>query len=216
MKTKHIIIGLIIVLLVLFFVQKKEHAGSTPPLSNEAIQNIAKVYADTTGTASFNNIQTKDTATVNGMATFKSVSNFKGGKAGGGGETHFPFWNGENFIRGDTNIDGKITINGETNINGAANFKGGKTDFNGGTHFPYSNGENYIRGPTNMDGATIINGATTINGDANFNKDIKHKGQSLVNCNWNGERGVMGDEGCEDDIFINCQNNKVVNFRFAC
>ena len=43
MKTKHIIIGLIILLVVLFFIQKKEHAGSTATptsLSNEAIQNI--------------------------------------------------------------------------------------------------------------------------------------------------------------------------------
>lgn len=58
MKTKHIIIGLVVLLIVLFFVQNKEHAGSvsTQNLSNEAIQNIAKVYADTNQTASFNNI----------------------------------------------------------------------------------------------------------------------------------------------------------------
>ncbi len=64
MKIKHIIIALVIVLLILFFTQKKEHAGSTPSpsspsaplLSNEAIQNIAKVYADTSNTATFNNI----------------------------------------------------------------------------------------------------------------------------------------------------------------
>ncbi len=62
MKTKYIIIGLVIILLVLFFTQKKEHAGSTTPsapqLSSEAIQNIAKVYADTNNTATFNNINT--------------------------------------------------------------------------------------------------------------------------------------------------------------
>ncbi len=64
MKTKHIIIALIILIGILFFTQKKEHAGSTPPssspsaplLSNEAVQNIAKVYADTSNTATFNNI----------------------------------------------------------------------------------------------------------------------------------------------------------------
>jgi microcystin-dependent protein len=58
MKSKHIIIGLVVILIVLFFVQNKEHAGSvsTQTLSNEAIQNIAKVYADTTTTASFNNL----------------------------------------------------------------------------------------------------------------------------------------------------------------
>ena len=60
MKTKYIIIGLAILLVILFFVQNKEHAGSTTSktqnLSNEAIQNIAKIYADTIQTASFNNL----------------------------------------------------------------------------------------------------------------------------------------------------------------
>ena len=66
MKTKHIIIGLVIILIVLFLMQKKEHAGSVPVttvLSNEAIQNLAKVYADTNTTATFNNI--KATGNIN-------------------------------------------------------------------------------------------------------------------------------------------------------
>jgi microcystin-dependent protein len=57
METKHIIIGLLILLVVLFLMQNKEHAGSTQPLSNEAVQNIAKVYADTSNTATFNNVR---------------------------------------------------------------------------------------------------------------------------------------------------------------
>ena len=62
METKHIIIGLVVILIVLLVVQQKEHASSTPPttsltLSNEAIQNISKVYADTNNTATFNNIR---------------------------------------------------------------------------------------------------------------------------------------------------------------
>ena len=71
MKTKYIIIGLIIVLVVLFFVQKKEHAGSTvsPKLSNEAIQNIATVYANTDGTATFNNTRNTGNATFDGEVT---------------------------------------------------------------------------------------------------------------------------------------------------
>jgi microcystin-dependent protein len=62
MKSKHIIFGLIIFVLLFFFIQNKEHAGSAPPattapnLSNEAIQNIAKVYADTNNTVTFNNV----------------------------------------------------------------------------------------------------------------------------------------------------------------
>jgi hypothetical protein len=65
MKNKYIIGGLIIILFVLFLLNKKEHAGSTPPttpnLSNEAIQNIAKVYADTNNTATFNNLNVTGT-----------------------------------------------------------------------------------------------------------------------------------------------------------
>ena len=71
MKTKYIIIGLIILVGILFFIQNKENAGSVPPpstpsapsipnLSNEAIQNIAKIYADTNNEAVFNNIKVTD------------------------------------------------------------------------------------------------------------------------------------------------------------
>ena len=68
MKTKHIIIGLVVILFVIFFMQNKEHAGSTgstPNLSSEAVQNIAKVYADSAQTASFNNIRVSGNTTVN-------------------------------------------------------------------------------------------------------------------------------------------------------
>ena len=80
MKTKHIIVSLIIVLVILFFVQKKEHAGSTPPptqnLSNEAIQNIAKIYADTNNEVIFNNVKTtgKITGNFTGNVTGNLVS----------------------------------------------------------------------------------------------------------------------------------------------
>jgi hypothetical protein len=81
MKSKHIIIGLVILLFVVFFTQKKEHAGSTTQtLSNEAIQNIAKVYADTNSIAAFNNIKVtgkilgKLTGDVSGNISGKLVS----------------------------------------------------------------------------------------------------------------------------------------------
>ena len=68
MKTKHIIIGLLILLVVLFLMQNKEHAGSTASvkLSNEAIQNIATVYADTNNTATFNNIKATSDLNITG------------------------------------------------------------------------------------------------------------------------------------------------------
>ena len=84
MKTKYIIVGLIIVLLILFFFQKKEHAGSTPStspqLSNEAIQNIAKIYSDSSNTATFNNITT--TGTIRGNLTGNVTGNVTGDVTG--------------------------------------------------------------------------------------------------------------------------------------
>jgi hypothetical protein len=95
--------------------QKKEHtSGSvpvTPTLSNEAIQNIAKVYADTNNTATFNNIRTTGEATINGSVTFNQNTNFKGGANPNNWQTHLPHTNGENYIRGPTNIDGYVKMN---------------------------------------------------------------------------------------------------------
>lgn len=39
---------------------------------------------------------------------------------------------------------------------------------------------------------------------------------NIAKCNWNGERPIYGGQGCEDDVWINCQNGKVINFRFSC
>ena len=44
----------------------------------------------------------------------------KGGAAGGGGGTHFPYDNGVNYIRGHTQHDGNFNINGTLNA-GAIN-----------------------------------------------------------------------------------------------
>ncbi len=87
MKTKYIIIGLIIILVVLYFIQNKEHAGSTPGtpnLSSEAVQNIAKIYADTNNTAVFNNITSLGTITgnVKGNVTGNVAGNVTGNVQG--------------------------------------------------------------------------------------------------------------------------------------
>ena len=78
MKTKHIIIGLLILLVVLFLMQKKEHAGSTASvkLSNEAIQNIATIYADTNNTATFNNIKANSDLNITGNLNVGRSVNF--------------------------------------------------------------------------------------------------------------------------------------------
>lgn len=108
MKTKHIIIGLVVILIVLFLVQQKEHAGSTPPttipnLSNEAIQNISKVYADTSNTATFNNINT--TGTIRGNITGNVTGNVAGNVTGDNG-------NLKNITSTDTATFNNVNING--------------------------------------------------------------------------------------------------------
>lgn len=64
MESSHkFIIGLLIILIFLILYKKQENAGSTDmssgslAYSTEAVQNISKVYADTSGTATFNNVQ---------------------------------------------------------------------------------------------------------------------------------------------------------------
>jgi microcystin-dependent protein len=57
-----IIIVIIIIIFILFFLWKnKEHLTTS---SNEAILNIAKVYGDATGTATFNNVNVTGTSSL--------------------------------------------------------------------------------------------------------------------------------------------------------
>lgn len=66
-----IIIGLLIILIILILYKRQENAGNTAitagglnNFSAEALANIAKVYADTTQTAAFNNINVTSTANI--------------------------------------------------------------------------------------------------------------------------------------------------------
>ncbi len=73
MKQKYIIIIIIIIVIVLFFYNKSEHLDTTS-ISNEAIQNIASVYADSKQTATFNNIKSIGGGTFNNIKTTEIVS----------------------------------------------------------------------------------------------------------------------------------------------
>ena len=81
-----IIILLVLLVGVYLYNNKKEHAGnvSSSTLSNQAIQNIASVYADTTGTATFNNIRTtgKFLGDVSGNLTGNVTGNVIGDVSG--------------------------------------------------------------------------------------------------------------------------------------
>ncbi len=47
MRSKYIIFGLIIFVVLFFFIENMEQTRSTSQLSNKEIQNIEKVYPDT-------------------------------------------------------------------------------------------------------------------------------------------------------------------------
>ncbi len=67
MKTKHIVIIVIIIIILLLLSQKSKEnldTTSTPTLSNEAIQSIANVYANTTGTVNVNNLNVTGTSNL--------------------------------------------------------------------------------------------------------------------------------------------------------
>ena len=155
MKTKHIIIGLIILVGILFFTQKKEHAGSPPPstpstpsipnLSNEAIQNIAKIYADTNNEAVFNNIKATDNINVAGNTNLKTLSVSDNSTV-----------NNLN-VTGNSVITGNLDVSGKTIFKNQVNFKGAGIDMQ--THFPHTDGKNYIRGTTQVDGNLNITDA---------------------------------------------------------
>jgi len=81
MNRTHIIIGLLICLVIIYFLnnEKRENLDN-PSLSNEAIQNIASVYANTAGEAIFNKI--RSTGGITGDVTGNVTGNLKGDVTG--------------------------------------------------------------------------------------------------------------------------------------
>lgn len=86
MNRNYIIIGLLVIVMCVLYLMRNisEHAGSisgTTSNSNEAVQNIAKVYSDTKNTVDFNNINVTNTLTstnsnlTNLMSTNSNLTN---------------------------------------------------------------------------------------------------------------------------------------------
>jgi outer membrane lipoprotein SlyB len=85
MKTKHIVIIVIIVLLCYILIKnRKEGLDSTPTLSNEAIQSISSVYSNTAGVSSFNNLRAtgKITGKLTGDVSGNLIGNVTGNVTG--------------------------------------------------------------------------------------------------------------------------------------
>jgi hypothetical protein len=145
------IIALIVILIAILYLYKQQENLDASGLSNEALQNIASVYGNKDGTLTFNNVTNTRNLEVGGTAHFK-------GKNTG---TWFPYSDGKNYIRGQTQIDGEVFANQKVEFNNTAHFKGD-------TWFPYSDGKNYIRGSTQFDNGLVeINNNLKVNGNIN-------------------------------------------------
>jgi outer membrane lipoprotein SlyB len=81
-KTVFILLILILIVIIITFTQQERATSTadTNSYSSEAIANIAKVYADTSGTAMFNNI--KVTGNVTGNVNGDLSGNVKGNVTG--------------------------------------------------------------------------------------------------------------------------------------
>lgn len=116
-----------------YFISKNnnfEHMASI----DEAIQNVASIYnqanmkvssLQTTGNTNVDgvlkvggDININGNSNTSGLTTVNKGIYTKGGSAGGGAQTHFPYENGENYIRGVTNVDGLINANQGLKIQG--------------------------------------------------------------------------------------------------
>jgi hypothetical protein len=71
------IIALIVILIAILFLYKQQENLDASGLSNEALQNIAKVYGDTSGTVTFNNVGITSKLDVNGDSLFGGKVVFK-------------------------------------------------------------------------------------------------------------------------------------------
>ncbi len=77
----------------------------------------------------FGNLNTDGPITSNNNLTVNANSIFKGGLMNGigVGNTHFPYTDNKNYIRGDTQFDSNININGSLNLKGNSNIIGNIT-----------------------------------------------------------------------------------------
>ena len=101
--TKYFIVIIVILLALLFLYKERENLDASG-LSNEALQNIAKVYGDKDGTVTFNNVKITGNLDVNG------VSNLNGGANSGGTLTAGKFTADKCYVN-TINASGDITAN---------------------------------------------------------------------------------------------------------
>jgi hypothetical protein len=142
-KTETIII-IVVIIIALFFLYRKQENFTTSE-SNEAIQNIASVYSDTSGTVFFNNV----TATGNIKPNTIGNSNWNIDQSGNVTISGTLYINSDITTKGNISAQGNIT---------SSNTMGAPTGNFTEIHTNQINGSNwYINGTDlNLQGINIL------------------------------------------------------------
>jgi outer membrane lipoprotein SlyB len=173
MKKIHIIIVLLIILLLIITIRSQsENAGTvnsnSKNLSNEAVQNIASVYANTTGTATFNNLRATGKITgnldgdVKGNLTGNVIGDVNGDISGNVTGSVIGSVIGQANIRDrQNNNEYLIFVEENTNALSITPRKSDKSDYDWSKRLNIENGNMTINGIINA--RAIVGGSTTIN-----------------------------------------------------
>jgi hypothetical protein len=218
-KTKYIIIIILTVFVLFFLWKNKEHLTTS---SSEAVLNIAKVYGDVSGTASFTNLNVTGTATF-GNSQFPNDTTFSKnvGVIGDISGSQVTVSNADT-----AGIGGRINlVNPQKNqANSAKTWSFMNMNAGPGTYkdalelwkYDGRTGAGSRQFDFQDDGSFTAAKTITAGGIVQA-ADIYSNGVSLANCNWNGEKRVTGDSGgCGDDLILTCSNNRLQSLRFAC
>ena len=192
MKNIYIIICLLIILFIIILTQKKEHIVPTSQmlktLSGEAIQNIAKVYSDTSGTAVFNNLVTTGNIGVKGDIGVK-----------GGVKV-----NGD--IKSNTNMEINGNIKGYSNMEINKNIKGNNLEINNNI---IGGGNMDISGNMKIDKEIKGNSYMEIVGDIRGNSNMEISGDIKGNSNFEISGNMIGNGVTK--LMENTRLNKIDN-----
>ena len=212
----------------------KENVNEPFAVQDDVKAAINQVYqADVEAIRNLSAIATKLQAgglTVAGALTVTGKLWTQGGTTGGGGQTHFPYDNGINYIRGQTQQDGDLNVRDQLGVGGSVNAhdfnarnelfaqNAVKTngsvnghDFNArGTvsgHDFKARGGLYVEGDVN--GYDIFarrnmqaNGTVTANGDINAGGIIR-VGKWVINGNDENELAFTQDKGHQFNFYLN-------------
>jgi hypothetical protein len=197
MDTKIINICLIIVFITLLYIRYKKkykyNLVENMASVDEAINNVASLYNNSTMTVS--NINITDSAKIARNLNVEGTTNLKGTTVTGITANALK-------VTGDANIDNILSAT-------RGYFRGGDAGGGGGTHFPWVDGTNYIRGHTthngnfNVGGELIVNGRNILTELNDLKANSVRYGQS-VEARPNSDSGNCFDFG--SDGRTNCGN----------